>query len=43
MNPDELVKFLNALKNFVPPYWKARIEATIQRMNGKIKKGVSDF
>ena len=43
MNADELVKFLNTLKNFVPSYWKSRIEDVIRKMNGKVKKGVSDF
>ena len=43
MNPDELVKFLNVLRNFVPAYWKARIDDVIRKMNGTVKKGVSDF
>lgn len=43
MNADELVKFLNTLRNFVSPYWKSRIEQVIVQMNGKVKKGVSDF
>jgi hypothetical protein len=43
MNPDELVKFLNVLRNFVPPYWKDRIDHTIHKMNGKVRRGTADI
>lgn len=43
MNPEELVKFLNVLRNYVPPFWKDRIDQTIKQMNGQVKKGTSDY
>lgn len=43
MSAEELVRFLNVLKNFVSPFWKSRIEQVIVKMNGKVKKGVSDY
>jgi hypothetical protein len=43
MNAEELIKFLNVLRNFVPPYWKDRIDHTIVQMNGQVRKGTADF
>lgn len=43
MNADELIKFLNTLRNFVSPYWRGRIDEVIRKMNGQVKKGVSDL
>lgn len=36
MTGQELVKFLNTLKEFVPSYWKGRIESVIKEMGGKV-------
>ena len=43
MSAEELVKFLNVLRNFVQPYWRGRIDECIQKMGGKVKKGVADL
>jgi hypothetical protein len=37
MNGNELVRFLNTLKEFVPGYWKGRIENVIKQMGGTVK------
>lgn len=37
MNADELVKFLNTLRNFVPGYWRMRIDEVITKMGGTVK------
>lgn len=37
MNPPELIKFLNTLKNFTPGYWRGRIEEVIVKLGGKPK------
>jgi len=37
MNGNELVRFLNTLKEFVPSYWKGRIENVIKQMGGTVK------
>lgn len=42
MDPNELVKFLNTLRNFVPGYWRSRIDEVIQKMNGQVKQGTVD-
>lgn len=38
MNPQELVKFLNVLKYYVPPYWKDRVEQVIDQIGGPNKQ-----
>lgn len=35
MKPEELVKFLNVLKFYVPGYWKSRIEEVITKIGGR--------
>jgi hypothetical protein len=35
MNAQELVKFLNVLKYYVPGYWKSRIEEVITKLGGQ--------
>jgi hypothetical protein len=42
MPAEELVKFLNTLRNFVPGYWRSRIDDVIGKMGGKIKPGTVD-
>ena len=37
MSPEELVKFLNVLRYYVPPYWRDRIDHVIQRIGGQVK------
>jgi len=37
MNGQELVRFLNTLKEFVPGYWKSRIENVIKQIGGTVK------
>lgn len=37
MTGNDLVKFLNVLKEFVPGYWKGRINDVIKQMGGTIK------
>jgi hypothetical protein len=37
MNPQELIKFLNALRHFVPAYWRGRIEEVIVKVGGQVK------
>ena len=39
MNANDLVKFFNTLKEFVPSYWKGRIEQVIVQMGGKVRNG----
>jgi hypothetical protein len=36
MDAKELIKFLNTLRNFVPGYWRTRIEDVIRKMGGKV-------
>jgi hypothetical protein len=43
MSAEELIKFLNCLRNFVPPYWKDRIDHVIKSMGGKVKRGIVDY
>lgn len=38
MNPNELVKFLNLLRNYVPGYWRGRIDEVITKIGGTIKQ-----
>jgi hypothetical protein len=42
MSPEELVKFLNVLRNFVPGYWRSRIDEVIGKIGGRVKPGVVD-
>lgn len=37
MNPQELVRFLNTLRHFVPGYWKGKIEEVITKIGGQVK------
>ena len=37
MDVDELIKFLNVLRCFVPPYWRNRIDEVIVKMGGKVR------
>jgi len=37
MQAEELVYFLNTLKNFVPGYWRGRIEEVIMKLGGEVK------
>ena len=38
MDARELIKFLNVLRNFVPGYWKSKIDEVIIKMGGQIKQ-----
>ena len=38
MDPNELVKFLNTLRNFVPGYWRTRIDEVIAKIGGTVKR-----
>jgi hypothetical protein len=37
MQVEELIYFLNNLKNFVPGYWRGRIEEVIIKLGGVVK------
>jgi hypothetical protein len=37
MSPEELVYFLNRLKNFVPAYWRGRVEEVIMKIGGEVR------
>lgn len=37
MSAEELINFLNTLKNFVPGYWRGRIEEVIMRVGGQVR------
>lgn len=38
MNANELVKFLNTLRNFVSGYWRGRIDEVIKQMGGTVRE-----
>jgi len=38
MEPRELVKFLNVLRNFVNSYWRSKIDEVIIKIGGQIKE-----
>jgi hypothetical protein len=42
MSAEELVRFLNTLRNFVPGYWRARVDEVIVKIGGQVKPGVVD-
>lgn len=37
MDNKELIRFLNTLRFYVPPYWKDRIDVVIEKLGGKVK------
>lgn len=37
MTPQELIKFLNVLRFYVPPYWRGRIDDVIRKIGGEVK------
>ena len=38
MDPNELVKFLNLLRGYVPGYWRTRIDEVITKIGGTVKQ-----
>ena len=38
MDPNELIKFLNLLRNYVPGYWRTRIDEVIVKIGGTVKQ-----
>lgn len=43
MNANELIKFLNVLRVFVPPYWRGRVDEVITKLGGKVKNNSYDY